>query len=233
MYVCKQIFINTLQPMKDKIVIILLTLFCSCSAGAIGNPILNVVPKPIKTTVLQGTFEFRKSMEIAYPAGNHELIQIARLFADRFHNAGGPSLEINGQADVFVLGAPGGNGNERLALLPVNAGHYVGAVGLYRTGGVPETDGGNFGQNPGGHRAARIAVTGQRLKLHLTLRCRPHQRFTAIGMISLRLVQKNGRARRRLQFHTHVWKLQNLPVGGCERQACDFWYDLLHEFHRR
>jgi len=88
-----------MQHMKDKIVIILLALFCSFSAGAIGNPILNVVPKPVKTKILQGSFEFRKSLEIACPSGNHELIQVARLFADRVHNAGGPSLEISGQTN--------------------------------------------------------------------------------------------------------------------------------------
>ena len=83
--------------MKEKRLIILLSILFTFSAGASGNSVINVVPKPAKVKLLTGNFEMKEKMEISYPSGTPELIQIARLFADRMQIAGGPSLEIISQ----------------------------------------------------------------------------------------------------------------------------------------
>jgi hypothetical protein len=42
--------------MKKKIAFILLALILSFTAGAAGNPTINIVPKPAKIKVLQGSY---------------------------------------------------------------------------------------------------------------------------------------------------------------------------------
>ena len=83
--------------MKGKILIILICILCSFSAGATGNSVINIVPKPAKMKIFQGNCELREKMEICYQSTNPELAQIARFFADRVLLAGGPSLNITSQ----------------------------------------------------------------------------------------------------------------------------------------
>lgn len=85
--------------MREKILIILITLFCSISAAATGKPEINVIPKPAKMKNLQGTFELRKSMQIFYEPAYPGLKRIASMFAERVQHAGGPSLEVTGNSE--------------------------------------------------------------------------------------------------------------------------------------
>jgi len=49
----------------------------SFSAGATGNSVINVVPKPAHMKLLHGHFELRQNMEITCPSGNTALQKIA------------------------------------------------------------------------------------------------------------------------------------------------------------
>src|SRR5271157_1735966 len=82
--------------MLKKTSISTLLVLCFFLSSMAGNPVVSIIPKPVKMTMGTGNFAINDRTALFFTAGDEEAMNTASMFAHQLEMAGGPVLTALG-----------------------------------------------------------------------------------------------------------------------------------------